>query len=399
LRLWSDAVRRDEVRMPLELAAGTVSEPIPLVLAGEVQALTRVRVYAELTGSHAATNHWDVWRVPTAPDRGTRGAVVADRLTPELLTQLEAGARVLLLAGPQEGSPRTENLWFLKGAPFAPPHPLHARVPADALLELCSFDLESGRVMPWAGWEKQVDPMLGFWETHDVPEVRFHLLAFATRVGKGRLLATTCNLDLAASPSPARLFVRQQFCDHLVDGPEPARALSPATIAALRVQLTEKRIELPVWRFRTDAKDEGRAANWHDPATDVATADWRDLKANSHWENQGEDLKHYTGVAWYRVDVAVPADWQGLDARAVFEGVDDSFEAWLDGAPIGRFGDPATRTTVWLERQVAELGTRLRAGATNTFVLRVVDHAGAGGLWKPVFLTTAPASRADPLLH
>lgn len=399
LRLWSDAVRRDEVRVPLELQPGSVSEPVVLPLGGYVGALTRVRIRAELDGTHPAANRWDVWRVPAWHYLGAHGAIATDHLTPELLGQLEAGARVLLLAGDRKGSPRTEGMWFLKGAPFAPPHPLHARVPADALLELCSFDLESGRVMPWAPWEKQVDPILGFWETHDVPEVRFHLFAFATRVGKGRLLATTWNLDLAGATSPVRMFVRQMLCDHLVDGPEPARALAPATIAALRAQLTEKRIELPVWRFRTDANDEGRAANWQDPKTDVTTADWRDLKAGSHWENQADDLKQYTGVAWYRVDVAVPADWQGLDARAVFEGVDDSFEAWLDGEPIGRFGDPATKTTVWLERQVAELGTRLRAGATNTFVLRVVDHAGAGGLWKPVFLTTAPAARGDPLLH
>jgi hypothetical protein len=311
---------------------------------------------------------------------------------------------VLLLAGPQKGSPRTESMWFLKGAPFAPPHPLHRHVPADALLELCSFDLESGRVMPWGAWAQQVDAILGFWETHDIPEVRFHLFAFDTRVGKGRLLATTWNLDVAprapdAGDCSLRTHVRQLLYDHLREGPEPARSLTPATIAALRAQLAEKRIELPVWRFRTDPHDRGRAANWHDPRTDAATDDWRDLKAGSHWENQGDDLKHYTGVAWYRADVAVPADWQDATVRAVFEGVDDSFELWLDGEPAGTFGDAAARRTIWLERQVAELGTRLRAGATNTLVLRVVDHAGAGGLWKPVFLTTGPAGSAEPLLH
>ena len=80
------------------------------------------------------------------------------------------------------------------------------------------------------------------------------------------------------------------------------------------------------------------------------------------------------------------------DARAVFEGVDDSFELWLNGEPAGAFGDAATKTTIWLERQTAELAQRLRPGARNTLVLRVVDHAGAGGLWKPAFLTTGPAA-------
>ena len=63
-----------------------------------------------------------------------------------MLDALENGAQVVLHAGPQAGSLRTEALWFLRGAPFAPLHPLHARVPAELLLELSSFDLETGRV-------------------------------------------------------------------------------------------------------------------------------------------------------------------------------------------------------------------------------------------------------------
>jgi hypothetical protein len=400
LRVWSDASPRDEVRGAVAVGVRRWrSEPVELKLASPAAQLARVRVHAELSGSHAARAHWDLWTVPPHGPLERRGVEVATALTPDLLDRLEAGARVVLLAGDRPGSPRTQKLWFLKGAPFAPSHPFHRRVPADALLELCSFDLESERVLPWAAWADQLDPIQGFWETHDVPEVRWHLFAADTNVGAGRLLITTWNLDVAQDPSPVRPFVLQALCDHVRDGPAPRRTLRADTVAALRGQLTAKTIPLPAWRFRTDPDDAGRAARWHDPATDAAAAPWRELRAGSHWENQGDDLKHYTGVAWYRVDVAVPADWQGLPARAVFEGVDDSFEAWLDGEPIGAFGDAATKRTIWLERQVAELGTRLRAGATSTLVLRVVDHAGAGGLWKPVFLTTGPAGAGDPLLH
>src|SRR5204862_5187641 len=116
---------------------------------------------AQLTGTHTAASHWDLWRVPAVARADPGSVVVTDRLTPELLDRLAAGARVLLLAGPQKGSVRTEGLWFLKGAPFVPPHPLHARVPPDALLELASFDLESGRVMPWSQLAGQVDPIAG----------------------------------------------------------------------------------------------------------------------------------------------------------------------------------------------------------------------------------------------
>jgi hypothetical protein len=400
LRLWTDDVDARPQQVAVEVNPGEVSAPIPVAMpqSGAQSDTTprRVRVYARLAGSHAASNEWDLWLVPP-PSLAGNDVVHADALTPELLDRLERGACVMLHAGDRPGSLRTEAMWSLRGAPFAPPHPVHERVPAELLLELASFDLESGRVLPWGELRDQIDPILAFWETHDIPQVRFHLLAGACRVGKGRLLVTTLRLD--GPTNPAGAFVQQAFAEHLLRGPAPKRELSSATIAALRGQLTEKRIELPTWRFRTDPEDAGRAANWQDPKTDASVAPWRDLRAGAHWENQAEDLKNYDGVAWYRVDVAVPADWQGSDARAVFEGVDDSFEAWLNGEPIGRFGDPATKTTVWLERQVAEIGQRLRAGATNTLVLRVVDQGGAGGLWKPVFLTTGPAARTEPLLH
>ena len=113
------------------------------------------------------------------------------------------------------------------------------------------------------------------------------------------------------------------------------------------------------------------------------------MRAGAHWENQAEDLRGYTGVAWYRIAVDVPAEWEGLAARLVLEGVDDSVTVWLDGEFVDRRGDPATRTTVWLEPQTIELGARLRPGR-RVLALRVVDHAGSGGLWRKAFLTTGP---------
>ncbi len=398
LRLWTDSVEGEKLEVPVRVDAGAVSAPIVLELAGAPERLQRVRVHAELTGSHAATNSWDLWRAPVLHYPVTTPPVkFVDHLTIALLDELEQGGRVVLSAVDRKDSWRAEGMWFLKGAPFLTPHPLHRRIPGQALLELAAFDLESGRVMPWDLLRDEVDPILAFWETHDIPEARLHLYAFDTRVGAGRLLVTTLRLDDTAAPNALAMHLQYELARHLRNGPAPEHALSAATLAALRGTLTEKKIDLPVWRFRTDADDRGRNAGWQLPTTDVAGPDWRDLRAGSHWENQAEDLRQYTGVAWYRADFDIPADWQEQDARAVFEGVDDSFELWLDGEPAGAFGDPVTRRTIWLERQVAELGRRLKPGR-HTLVLRVVDHAGAGGLWKPVFLTTGPTDERSKLL-
>src|SRR5690606_4701460 len=122
-------------------------------------------------------------------------------------------------------------------------------VSRDALLELCCFDFESGRVLPWQLLHNEVDAMLAFWDTHDVPEVRWHLLAADTRLGAGRLLFTSLSIDAG---SGARAHLQQQFVQHLQHGPAAQHELSAATVEALRSSLDEQRIDLPTWRFRTD---------------------------------------------------------------------------------------------------------------------------------------------------
>ncbi|MBK8100487.1 MAG: hypothetical protein IPK26_25600 [Planctomycetes bacterium] len=364
-------------------------EPLPPLPA--VERPTRVRLERTFPQQTWA---WDVWALPRFDDARPGGVTVVDQLDLATLDHLERGGRVLLRVSGQRHSLRSEGKWYLTGAPFAPAHPVHAVLPRELLIDLQPFDLDGGRLMPWTVLRDQVDPILAFWETHDIAEVRTHLFAFDTRVGNGRLLASCFDTS-----TDAGRYVESALLHHLALGPAAGRALAPATLAALRGLLTESKLELPLWRFRTDADDQGRTGNWMAATTDVSAAPWRDMRAGSHWENQGDDVKHYTGIAWYRVDFTLPADWAAAPARIVFEGVDDSFDAWLDGEPIGSFGDPVTKTTIWLQRQVAEVGDRFRAGGKHTLVLRVVDHAGAGGLWKPVFITTGPVDASSNLLQ
>ncbi|MBL8842099.1 MAG: hypothetical protein JNL90_11305 [Planctomycetes bacterium] len=342
------------------------------------------------TGPGLAENEWKLWQLPPFSDTLPPSVREVDHLDPATLDFLEQGGRVLLKVAGAKHSLKSDGMWWLRGAPFTPPHPVHATVPADMLRELQPFDLDGERVMPWTVLRGQVDPILAFWETHDIPEVRAHLFAFDTRVGKGRLLASC--LDTA---SDAGRYVRSAFARHLADGPAPKRELAPATIAALRGLFAEQRLDLPTWNFTMDPADQGLAAGFAKPAFDASS--WRDMPAGSHWENHGDDVKHYTGIAWYRVDFELGAAWAGQPARAVFEGIDDSAIVWLDGREVGRFGDPATQTTIWLETQTAELGPL--APGKHTLTLRVVDHAGAGGLWKPVYLTSGPLGEVRTLLE
>lgn len=400
------------IRREITLVRGGVTQPVVLeATLPPGDDAERFSVLAELfdsSGASLARNEWPLWLLPS-DDRPTRVRVrpseppspealepvrVVDHLEPATLDFLEKGGRVLLRVAGAKRTLKSEEMWWLRGAPFAPAHPFHQRVPLALLLELQQFDLDSGRVMSWRGLESEVDPILAFWETHGLDVVRGHLFVFDTRVGKGRL-AATC-LDAATA---AGRWVEAELVRHLEDGPAPKRALSAETLATLRGLLADQRVDLAGWRFRIDPDDKGLAAGFAKPANDASG--WRTIRAGEHWEGQGEDLgrplQHYDGVAWYRVDVDVPASFAGHAARAVFEGIDDSAIVWLDGAEVGRFGDPVTRKSVWQERSVAELGPL--APGRHVLVARVVDHAGAGGLWKPVYLTTGPAGDASTLLE
>lgn len=376
------AVRADELsahtRTAVEVDAGEVSAPVTLHLRSAVAQPTRLRVTAQLTGTARADNAWDVWRLPSSAPTD-RGAVrVVDALDADGLRFLQGGGRVLLRVGTDDRCVRAQGMWFLKGACFTPPHPVQAQVPAELLDELSTFDLESGRVLPWEALDGQVDPILAFWETHDIATVRAHLLAFDCRVGAGHLLATVLNHE-----TPAGRWVLDAFVRHLQEGPAPARALSDATVAAFADILATEIMPLPEWDLRTDPDDQGLAQGF---ATGALPQDgWRRVHTLAHWESQG--FEHYNGVAWYRLAVDIPAGWKDKTVTAVFEGVDDSFRLYVNGQEVARFGDPAKDETVWLQRVTADVTRFVHPGHENTLVLRVVDHRGAGGIWKPVSLT------------
>ncbi|MSR37927.1 MAG: hypothetical protein EXS02_03710 [Planctomycetes bacterium] len=344
---------------------------------------TPVSVQGKIDGVQAS---FDVWALPLFEDVRPNGVQVVDRLDAATLDALENGARIYLHVDGQPFAPLSESKWYLTGAPFAPPHPVHERLPARMLIELQPFDLDGGRVMPYGAWLDQVDPILAFWETHDLPDVRAHLFAFDTNYGAGRLLVSCLDRK-----TPAGRYVEHQLLLHLRDGKAPGRSLSATTQKELRSLLDEQRINLPIWRFRTDPKDEGLAGSWQLPSTDTAPLPWREMRAGAHWENQASDLQQFTGIAWYQLVIVVPESFRNQPARLVFEGIDDSATVWLDGEAIAQFGDAKTETSVWLQASVAELGLRLEPGP-HTLALRVVDHQGSGGLWRAAYLTTGPAA-------
>jgi hypothetical protein len=324
---------------------------------------------------------------PVSDTSRADAVVVARRLDTGLLDRLESGGRVLLLPDGQPGSFALADHWFLRGGPYIPDHPLLRSVPRALLLDLQTLDW-GGPVVPAVDSHLDaIDPVLLLWDTHDRRDVRTHGLIFETAVGPGRLLVST----LAHRPrtSAAGRWLLGALVDHLSSGPPPRRGLDAPTRTGIRLRLNERSIDLGgrTWRFRPDPDNDGLARGWQQPDTPEDAA-WRDLRVDRHWEAQGLDT--LDGWAWYRTVVDLPADWAGSPVYVSFRGVDDYYELYVDGQRAGSGGDLATRRTAFEERASHEVTRLVEPGRPCALAVRVHDWYGAGGIFRPVSIGTAP---------
>lgn len=380
----------------------------------ELDAPQRLLIRARLTaGGRTAANEWPVWVVPQNPAdvevrphsslapeltrelfphaRPLDGAageavVVASRFDDRLVQVLEGGGRVLLLPDGRRGSFPLSAHWFLRGAPYVAGHPLTRVLPRDLLVELQHFDL-AGDVVPQINYLENLDPVLLLWDTHDLLEVRTHGLIFETRAGRGRLLVSA--VKHAGPTNAAGRWLLAELLRHLAAGPPPRHALSTAQWARLKEKLHEQTMALTDrrWAFRPDPQNEGLAQGWHLPQF-VPDAAWTNLTVLTFWESQG--FEALDGWAWYRLTVDVPEAWRGQPVFLSFEGVDDAYELYVNGRLAGRGGDIATRQTAFEERKTHDLSAFVQPGEKCVLAVRVYDWYGAGGIFRPVTLRTAP---------
>ncbi len=136
------------------------------------------------------------------------------------------------------------------------------------------------------------------------------------------------------------------------------------------------KVNLPldgIWRFSTDPENKGFTAGWQNPEFDDSA--WLPMVAGISWQRQGQK---YDGVAWYRQQLFVPAEWTGLPLRLRLGKVTDHFnhaEVFLNGKSLGR----TTKADKKLDFKVP--AEAWHAGALNTLSVRVEDNkSNTGGL-------------------
>jgi hypothetical protein len=142
------------------------------------------------------------------------------------------------------------------------------------------------------------------------------------------------------------------------------------------------------WQFRQDPEKIGEFQNWYAPKV---AGRWDDLDTTMYWEAQSrQDEKGYgyTGHAWYRTALDVPAAAAGKPLRLAIGGMYSvELWTWVNGSLVDHRIRQNTKNPFDIDVTV-----HIRPGQTNQIALLVgtlpPDRNARGGLHRRVFLWT-----------
>jgi hypothetical protein len=160
------------------------------------------------------------------------------------------------------------------------------------------------------------------------------------------------------------------------------------------------------WAFRRDPHDTGLVSGWAYQPVDLTwwnsqkegasvarhqhnPGHWEMLRTDLYMQAQGvidPDYHSYTGHAWYRTDVALPADLAKGPVHLRFPGLFNECWLYVNGYLAGH----RTQNPIWWNNDYAfewdvDLTGKLRAG-TNTLAVRLYNPHHFGGMFRRPFL-------------
>ncbi|MFM7564886.1 MAG: glycoside hydrolase family 2 TIM barrel-domain containing protein [Planctomycetota bacterium] len=345
---------------------------------------------------------WSVtWReVGDEKELSAEDIVFAAGFSNDLLAHLNRGGKAVIVPNDTVNSLPTSQHWFLRGSPLGLEQPgtnWLAKAPfasgetTDLLNELQHFDL-AGPVVPQVEhFGSEVLPLVLLWDNHDMTETRTHAAAFILKVGSGRALVTTLNHGGATNAAGQWLLANWLGLLKSTELPAAVPDLGPRLQRELSRQgmiLHERN-----WKFRPDPEDAGAKSGWSE--TNFDDSAWGELRADRHWEGQG--FKELDFWAWYRLRVKLPETWTG-PCYLNLTGVDDYCDIYVNGRKVGSSGDLVNRKTGFEERTSFDLTQLVKPGDDLVIAIAVYDWYGAGGLFKPMTLSTQPLDQAPPML-
>ena len=152
-------------------------------------------------------------------------------------------------------------------------------------------------------------------------------------------------------------------------------------------------VDLPEdWKFKTDPKRVGLSEKWY--ARDHNDAEWQTVKIGEFWDVQGH--RDYDGIGWYRRRITLPATLAGKRILFAFGAADETALVYIDGERAAEYD---VGPMGWDKRFVLDLTDHVKPGVEQVHAIRVIDTAGAGGLWKPIKVMTPKVAGRTQTLH
>lgn len=331
-------------------------------------------------------------RVAAETDDDARVLVTHSVGTREM-THLEAGRSIVLLANNQPGSFPLKSHWFLRGGPVVNVQPFEETVPHQMLVELQHFDLAGDIVPNLQHWLPVIEPMLLLWDNHDLQTINTHGVLFAIRLENGAAIFVSA-AHSRETPA-ARFLLERLVATALSDAgemPEPDRGL-PLSVLREALDAETVRLDQDPWWFQPDPEHQGQKLGWNLPEFDASS--WARIRTDRHWEGQGYDT--LDGWAWYRREIPCPNHWRDK-VYLNFTGVDDHYRLYINGQLAGEGGDIENRITAFEDRTSHDITQWVEPGKPIQISVEVYDWYGAGGIFRPVSLSTRPLSDRPPLL-
>jgi hypothetical protein len=357
------------------------------------------------------TNHWPIWIVPAArvsqlvnlkihddqqfdfdfvrdhsADSSLDPVYLTRYLDTELLDMVATGrGDVILIPSNEANSLPLKSHWFLRGGPVVADSERFG-LPRQMLVELQHFDLAGDIVPEIQNYLQFIDPLLLLWDNHDMKQVNTHGVIYRIPFSSGRSIIVCAALVEGETNSAGRYLLAQ-----LLNAPVNIsfRKVNQDILERLKSELNAQSIRLDKlkWRFKPDLESSGSDNGWH--RRDFDDSNWGEIAITRHWESQGfETLDDW---AWYRIAVDIPENW--TDRRFMnFTGVDDHYRLYINGNLVGESGDIENRLTAFEERKSWDISRWAQAGEPVQIAIAVYDWYGAGGIFRPVMLSTQPLS-------
>ena len=162
-----------------------------------------------------------------------------------------------------------------------------------------------------------------------------------------------------------------------------------------------------IWLFRTDPQNAGEKEQWASAAIELPAqkegvvpwqevqaqqAKWQWLRTDLYAQAQGvvtEDHQSYTGHAWYRTEIDIPADKAGGKLHLLFPGLFNEGWLYVNGDSVAHRDkyNPVWWYNAYEFEWDVDLTGKLKPGK-NIVALRINNPHHMGGMFRRPFVYT-----------